>query len=113
MSRRGEDARGDLPDGVAIRQVDVTLAEDLPETLAGADALVISLAFRNSPSEAPRRRRTFEAVDAAGTERLVAAAQEAGVRQIIYISVLVLRRTRRITGSARSGAPRKRCAAAG
>jgi len=53
-----------------FRTADVTRPETLAAALAGVDALVISLAFRNSPVEAPRRGRTFEKVDAAGTEAL-------------------------------------------
>jgi uncharacterized protein YbjT (DUF2867 family) len=68
------------------RQADATQPDGLVAALAGVDALVISLAFRNSPVEAPRRGRTFELVDAAGTEALAAAAREAGVRRLIYIS---------------------------
>jgi uncharacterized protein YbjT (DUF2867 family)/ligand-binding SRPBCC domain-containing protein len=87
LSSRGEEARGGLPDSVEIRRADVTdPSTDLPAALHGADALVISLAFRNLPIEAPRRGRTFEQVDAAGTERLVAAAGRAGVASVLYIS---------------------------
>ena len=86
LSHRGEAARGPLPDAIELRHVDVTTGEGLPEALAGLDALAIALAFRNSPIEAPRRGRTFMAVDAAGTERLVAAAREAGVRRLLYLS---------------------------
>jgi len=68
------------------RQADATRPEGLAAALAGIDALVISLAFRNSPVEAPRRGQTFELVDAAGTETLVAAARAAGVRRLVYIS---------------------------
>ena len=68
------------------RQADVTRPESLAAALAGMDALVISLAFRNSPIEAPRRGRTFERVDAAGTEALAAAAKTAGVGRLVYIS---------------------------
>jgi uncharacterized protein YbjT (DUF2867 family) len=50
------------------------------------DAVVIALAFPNSPIEAPRHRRTFMDVDARGTERVVAAAVEAGVRRVAYVS---------------------------
>jgi NADH dehydrogenase len=64
----------------------VTRPESLAAALARVDALVISLAFRNSPIEAPRRGRTFELVDAAGTEALVAAARTAGVQRLVYIS---------------------------
>ena len=68
------------------RQADVTKPESLVSALSGAETLVICLAFRNSPIEAPRRGRTFELVDAAGTEALVAAAKTASVRRLVYMS---------------------------
>ncbi len=86
LSHRGASARGPLPDDVAIRPADVAQASSLAPALAGVDALVIALAFPNSPMESPRRGRTFEAVDARGTERLVAAAITAGVRRVVYVS---------------------------
>jgi NADH dehydrogenase len=86
LSHRGEAARGPLPDTIELRHADVTTGEGLPEALAGLDALAIALAFPNSPIEAPRRGRTFMAVDAAGTERLVAAAVDLGVRRLLYLS---------------------------
>ncbi len=86
IARRGEATRGDLPDSVEIRVADVTRAETLSPALSGVDALVISLAFDNSPMEAPRRGQTFAAVDAAGTGNLVAAAKAAGVRRLLYLS---------------------------
>jgi NADH dehydrogenase len=86
LSHRGEPARGWLPDAVEIRPVDAAAGERLDEALVGVDALVIALAFPNSPIEAPRRGWTFDAVDARGTEHLVAAAQRAGVGQVVYLS---------------------------
>lgn len=86
LSSRGEDARGDLPDDVEIRLADVTADDDLAPALAGADALVIALAFRNNPIEAPRRGRTFDNVDADGTERLVEAARRQGTGRLLYVS---------------------------
>lgn len=86
LSHRGEEGRGPLPDGVELRRVDVATGEGLPDALAGLDALVIALAFRNSPIEAPRRGQTFMAVDAAGTERLAAAAGTAGIGRVVYLS---------------------------
>ena len=86
LSHRGEGARGPLPDGIELRHADVTTGEGLPAAVAGLDALVIALAFPNSPIEAPRRGRTFMAVDAEGTERLVAAAAEAGIGRVVYVS---------------------------
>ena len=86
LSHRGEEARGALPDSVELRHADVATGAGLPAAVHGLDALVISLAFRNNPIEAPRRGQTFMAVDAAGTERLVAAAVEAGVARLVYMS---------------------------
>jgi NADH dehydrogenase len=71
---------------VETRRGDVTHPETLAAALAGVDALVVSLAFRNSPIEAPRRGRTFERVDADGTVALVSAAGAAGVRRLVYMS---------------------------
>jgi uncharacterized protein YbjT (DUF2867 family) len=86
----GKSKPGAAPSGAApqfeYRQADVTHPDRIAATLAGVDALVISLAFRNSPIEAPRRGQTFEKVDAAGTEALAAAAKIAGVGRLIYIS---------------------------
>jgi uncharacterized protein YbjT (DUF2867 family) len=73
-------------EGPEMRPADATRPETLPAALAGVDALVVCLAFRNSPIEAPRRGRTFERVDAEGTEALAAAAAKAGLRRLIYIS---------------------------
>ena len=86
LSHRGEAARGWLPDDVELRRADVATGDGLAGALAGVDALVIALAFRNSPIEAPRRGQTFMAVDAAGTERLVRASGEAGVGRLLYVS---------------------------
>jgi uncharacterized protein YbjT (DUF2867 family) len=77
---------GDSGSTLEYRPADVTRPESLAAALAGVDALVISLAFRNSPIEAPRRGQTFELVDAAGTEALAAAAGTAGVRRLVYMS---------------------------
>jgi NADH dehydrogenase len=86
LSHRGETARGGLPDAIDLRTADVQTGDGLVAALRGADALAIALAFENSPMEAPRKHQTFVEVDAAGTERLVAAAREAGVRRVVYLS---------------------------
>jgi NADH dehydrogenase len=86
LSHRAEAARGPLADDVEIRHADANGEESLSPALAGVDALVIALAFPNSPMESPRRGQTFELIDARGTERLVAAAREAGVEQLVYVS---------------------------
>jgi NADH dehydrogenase len=74
------------PQIAEVRSADVLTSTGLVGALDGMDALVIALAFRNSPIEAPRRGRTFERVDADGTVALVEAARLAGVRRIVYIS---------------------------
>jgi uncharacterized protein YbjT (DUF2867 family)/ligand-binding SRPBCC domain-containing protein len=86
VSHEGEAARGPLPDAIEIRNVDVSTGDGLPEALSGLDAVVIALAFKNSPIESPRRGQTFMKVDAGGTEELVAAARFAGVRRLLYVS---------------------------
>ncbi len=87
LSHRGEEARGSLPDVIDVREADAAVRDGrLESALEGTDALVIALAFHNSPIEAPRRGRTFQNVDAAGTERLVDAARAAGVRHLVYMS---------------------------
>lgn len=86
LSHRSEAARGPLPDDIEIRTADVTDPASLAPALAGAHALVIALAFPNSPMESPRKGHTFEAVDARGTEHLVAAARDAGIERVVYIS---------------------------
>ncbi|HSO30035.1 MAG TPA: NAD(P)H-binding protein, partial [Candidatus Sulfomarinibacteraceae bacterium] len=86
LSSRGEAGRGQLPDDIEIRTADVRTGDRLAEGLAGVGQLVVSLAFRGSPMERPRRGDTFMEVDAAGTERLVAAARAAGVGRLLYIS---------------------------
>ncbi len=86
LSSRGEAARGQLPDDIEIRRADATTGAGLAEALAGVDELAISLAFPGSPIERPKAGATFMEVDAAGTERLVAAAQVAGVGRLVYMS---------------------------
>lgn len=86
LSHRGESARGPLPDDIEIRRADVTDPTTLEPALDGVDALVIALAFPGSPMESPRKGFTFEAIDARGTERLVAAATAAGVGRLVYLS---------------------------
>ena len=86
LSHRKRAQGPDAAAPVEVRPADVTRPESLAAALAGVEALVISLGFPNSPVEAPRRGRTFETVDAAGTEALVAAAKLAGVRRLIYMS---------------------------
>lgn len=86
LSASGEAARHSLPDDLEIRQVDVRDPAAVARAVHGADAMIIALAFRNSPMESPRRGQTFVAVDAVGTEHLVAAARDGGIRRVVYLS---------------------------
>lgn len=75
-----------LPAGWDVRHVDLADAAGLAAAMSGIDALIVAIAFHGYPMENPRRSETFEAVDGAGTERLVAAAATAGVGNVVYIS---------------------------
>jgi uncharacterized protein YbjT (DUF2867 family) len=86
LSHHPDRARRSVPAGQEVRAADIADPDSLARALGGVGALVIALAFRGYPMENPRRGETFEAVDAAGTERLVAAAAGAGVRSVLYIS---------------------------
>jgi uncharacterized protein YbjT (DUF2867 family) len=79
-------ARPALPIGWEVRHVDLSDAAGLASAMSGIDALVVAIAFHGYPMENPRRGETFEAVDAVGTERFVAAAATAGVGTVVYIS---------------------------
>jgi NADH dehydrogenase len=61
-------------------------ADSLLPALDGVDELVVALAFPGSPVEQPRKGHTFMDVDARGTERLIAAARQSGVRKVVYLS---------------------------
>jgi uncharacterized protein YbjT (DUF2867 family) len=78
--------RPELAGLVEIRHADVTRPETLPAALSGADAVVVALAFRNYPVEAPRRGQTFERIDAGGAIAVAEAAGSAGIRRFVYMS---------------------------
>ena len=71
---------------VEYRQGDVTDGKGLAAALHGAEAVIGCQQFPNSPIENPSRGDTFEDVDAKGTENLVRAAKEAGVKRYVYLS---------------------------
>jgi uncharacterized protein YbjT (DUF2867 family) len=84
LTRTASGSHPDLPETWRTVVFDVTRdGQPLPTGLAG---MVIAVTFRGYPMENPRRRETFAEVDAGGTERLVAAAQAAGVGRLVYIS---------------------------
>ncbi|MBI2913237.1 MAG: complex I NDUFA9 subunit family protein [Chloroflexi bacterium] len=71
---------------IDYRQGDVRDVESLRRALQGVEVVISSVQFPNFPMENRRRGHTFEEIDAAGTERLVAAAKEAGVKRFVYLS---------------------------
>jgi uncharacterized protein YbjT (DUF2867 family) len=75
-----------LPPGVQGRRGDVRDQTQLNQALVGIETLVIAVQFPNAPVENPRRGLTYLKIDGEGTERLVRAAQQAGVKRLIYLS---------------------------
>ncbi len=74
------------PAGAEVRRGDVRDATSLRQAMAGVEAVVATVQFPNHPVENARRGHTYMAVDAEGTERLVAAAKAAGVKRFVYLS---------------------------
>jgi NADH dehydrogenase len=72
--------------GIALRRADVQDRESLLHALAGADAVVGAVQFAGFPNENRRKGLTFDQVDRRGTENLVAAALQNGVKRYLYIS---------------------------
>lgn len=87
MSHRPERAeRFFSGSAVGVRAGDVQQPQTLPAALADCDTVINAVQFEGFPVENPAKGYTFEEVDWHGTERLVAAAQAAGVRRFIYLS---------------------------
>jgi NADH dehydrogenase len=82
ISREGRRRQG-WGDSVEARGADVASGRGLDEALRGADAVVHLVAI---PRES--RGRRFEDVNVRGTERVLAAAEAAGIRRFVHLSVL-------------------------
>lgn len=65
---------------------DVRDRASLDAAVAGCEAVVMAAQFPGHPVEKPRRGRSYDAVDRAGTENLIAAARRAGVQRFVYVS---------------------------
>lgn len=87
--------------GSVTRYGDLLHAETLGPAIAGADVVIQTANFPNYPMERPRRGWTFAEFDFRGTQRLVVAAQRAGVRRFVFISGAGVHR------SLPTGAPRR------
>lgn len=71
---------------VAARGGDVTRPDSLDGTLDGVDAVVQAVQFPGFPVENPARGHTFREVDARGTANMAAAAADAGIEHLVYLS---------------------------
>jgi NADH dehydrogenase len=72
--------------GVEYVRGDVGDAASLDAATRGIEVVVHAVQFPNHPVENPRKGWTYEQVDGAGTERMVAAAKQNGVRRFVYLS---------------------------
>ncbi len=73
-------------DGVRLVEGDVLRPESLTGAVAGAATVVQALTFPTFPVQKPSKGFTFEEFEHHGTERLVRAAEAAGVRRYVYVS---------------------------
>jgi NADH dehydrogenase len=65
---------------------DVRVRGSLDTAIAGCDAVVMAAQFPGHPVEKQRRGRSYDAVDRAGTENMLEAAESGGVGRFVYIS---------------------------
>lgn len=65
---------------------DVRDPASLEAAVMGCEAVVMAAQFPGHPVEKPRRGRSYDLVDRAGTENLIAAARRAGVKRFVYVS---------------------------
>lgn len=87
LSRHPEGVGARFPGlDVSARGGDVTDPSTLAPALEGVDVVIQTVQFPGFPVEDASRGRTFRDVDARGTANVVAAAGEAGVRRIVYLS---------------------------
>ena len=87
LTRDASRARRRFPGlDIEYRTGDVRDADSLRSAIQGAEVVISSVQFPSFPMENRQRGYTFEEVDAAGTERLVQTAKEAGVKRFIYLS---------------------------
>ena len=78
-------ARGDVPAGIEIVGGDVLDRSSVTTAVAGCDVVFNAMGI---PEQWRRDGRDFDRVNAEGTETLVAAAREAGVRRVVHTSTV-------------------------
>jgi len=72
--------------GIQYVRGDVSDAASLEAATRDVEAVVHAVQFPNHPVENPRKGWTYERIDGAGTERMVAAAVTNGVQRFVYLS---------------------------
>jgi NADH dehydrogenase len=72
--------------GVQYVAGDVTDTASLDAATRDVDIVVHTVQFPNHPVENPRKGWTYERIDGAGTEAMVAAAKKNGVKRFVYVS---------------------------
>lgn len=72
--------------GVEYVKGDVSDAASLEAATRNVEVVVHAVQFPNHPVENPRKGWTYEEVDGAGTERMVAACVKNSVRRFVYLS---------------------------
>src|SRR3954449_4720062 len=85
LARDPEKARGTLPDGIAVVRGDVT---DPGSVRAAVDGCELVFNAMGMPEQWVRDESIFERLNARGTETVVRAARDAGVRRFVHTSTI-------------------------
>lgn len=86
LTRDAERAQKNLAGVAEAREGDVRDPMTLGSAVEGVETVIGAQQFPGYPMEDKGKGRTFEEVDAKGTESLVEAAKAAGVKRYIYLS---------------------------
>jgi uncharacterized protein YbjT (DUF2867 family) len=79
-------AKASAPDGVAVVEGDITKVESLPAAVTGVDVIIHAAAITGDRKEP--FRGAYDRINRVGTENLVAAAKNAGVKRLVVMSGL-------------------------